>query len=413
MKVAIIGAGVSGLMVANQLDGVADYTLFESNSKLGGHADTQDVVIGGQRVSVDTGFIVFNRDVYTHFNGMLETLGVDSIPTDMSFAVTNRESGLEYNATSIPTLFCQKRNWFNPRFYRMIWDIRRFYQAAEGLLKSNNKQTIHEYLTENNYSRYFIDEHIIPMASALWSGDFVAIREYPVVYMLQFMKNHQMLQLDNRPQWRTIKGGSKHYVQAIKNQMQGELQLNTPVLEVKRHDHQVDVITAKQTHTFDAVVFATHTDITQRLLGDSSVEEDQALSDIPYVENHMDLHTDAAIMPANKKAWASWHVNKYPESTACCTVNYYMNLLQSLDCKEPVIVSLNQNKYLDPDKILLSKKYHHPVYNQNTLRAQNKLNELQGKNNTYYCGAYMGWGFHEDGARSGVQVAEAIKAKLT
>ena len=412
MKVAIIGGGVSGLMVADQLNGVVDYTLFEQADYLGGHANTQTVRVDGHVFNVDTGFIVFNQDVYKHFGDMLTRYQVKSIKSDMSFAVSNRISGLEYNATNLKGLFCQKSNLFSPKFYRMIWDIKRFYQQAPKILKSGSDVGVYEYLKQNNYSEYFIEEHIIPMVSALWSGDFNSVKDYPLVFMLQFMQNHQMLRLNNRPEWRTIENGSQAYVRAIADHMTGEVKLNTPVLQVIRQDSKVMIETTHGSEDFDCVVFATHTDVTLRLLHDADSDEHKALSGIPYVENQMDLHTDASLLPKNKQAWASWSVNKHQSSKPVCTVNYYMNLLQSLPCESPVIVSLNQHEYISNTKILLSKKYQHPVYTRQTLNAQQQIEQLQGSKNTFFCGAYMGWGFHEDGARSGVVVANLLKDKL-
>ena len=412
MKVAIIGAGISGLMVADQLNGLADYSLYEKSNYLGGHADTQCVEVDGKEINVDTGFIVFNEAVYQHFNTMLSNYKVETIASDMSFAVSNRVTGLEYNATSLKHLFCQKSNLFNVKFYRMIWDIKRFYGQAEQLLESATEVGVFDYLTAHNYSDYFINEHIIPMVSALWSGDFDSVKDYPLVFMLQFMKNHQMLQLNQRPEWRTIKGGSKAYVNAIAEHMQGQVKLNTDVQQVIRNGQAVEVVTDQGSADYDHVVFATHTDVTLKLMSDARIDEQRALAGIPYVENHMDLHTDASLLPTNKKAWASWSVNRHKDPKPVCTVNYYMNLLQSLNCHTPVIVSLNQNQYIDPKQVLFSKKYHHPVYTRATLQAQQRIQQLQGKNNSYYCGAYLGWGFHEDGARSGVQVADLLKAKL-
>lgn len=412
MKVAVIGGGVSGLLVADQLNGLVDYTLFEKEGRLGGHADTQTVHIDGKTINVDTGFIVFNEDIYHHFNAILKKYNVQSIDSDMSFAVSNRVSGLEYNATDLRSLFCQKSNLFNPKFYRMIWDIKRFYGQAEQIMLSESEVGVFEYLQTNNYSDYFIEEHIIPMVSALWSGDFDSVKDYPLVFMLQFMKNHQMLQLNNRPKWRTIKGGSKAYVQAIAQNLSGQVELNADIKSVKRYDTQVAIETHDATLMFDRVIFATHTDVTLNLLADPSAEEKAALEGIPYVENRMDLHTDSSLLPKNKKAWASWSVNKHAIQKPVCTVNYYMNLLQSLPCKKPIIVSLNQHEYISNSEILLSKTYHHPVYTKDTLQAQQAIENLQGLANTYYCGAYLGWGFHEDGARSAVNVVNLIKQHL-
>lgn len=412
MKVAIIGSGISGLMVADQLNDRVDYTLFEQADYLGGHANTQTVEVDGQTIHVDTGFIVFNEDVYQHFNGMLQKYGVESIPSDMSFAVANRVTGLEYNATNLRTLFCQKANLFKPKFYRMLWDIKRFYGAAESIMASGTEVGILAYLQAQGYSEYFIEEHIIPMVSALWSGDFATVHDYPLVYMLQFMKNHQMLQINDRPEWRTIKHGSQVYVQAIAEHMTGEVRLNTPVTGVKRDEGQVWLTSPAGTEAFDRVVFATHTDTALAMLHDPTEAEQVALSGIPYVANQMALHTDASLLPKNRQAWASWSVNKHAANKPVCTVNYYMNLLQSLPCKTPVIVSLNQNEYIDPDHLLVTKTYHHPVYNRQTLQAQAQIQAIQGQHNTFFCGAYLGWGFHEDGARSGVAVSQMLQEQL-
>ncbi|MFC3195462.1 NAD(P)/FAD-dependent oxidoreductase [Marinicella sediminis] len=412
MRVAIIGGGVSGLMAADYLNGLVDYTLYEAADYLGGHADTQTVHIDGQAIEVDTGFIVFNEDVYRHFNDMLQRHEVPSIKSDMSFAVSNKVTGLEYNATNLSSLFCQRKNLFNPGFYRMIWDIRRFYAKAESLIQSGTEIGLYDYLEQNNYSDYFIEEHIIPMVSALWSGDFDTVRDYPLVHMLQFMKNHQMLQLNKRPEWRTIKGGSRAYVKALSEQLTGEVRLNTPVIGVSRNHGGVVVETDQQAEAFDRVIFATHSDVTLNILKDPDAVEQAALAAIPYVENHMDLHTDERLLPANRKAWASWSVNKHVISKPVCTVNYYMNLLQSLPCETPVIVSLNQNEYINNSQILVSRKYQHPVYNRDTLSAQQQIESIQGKHNTFFCGAYLGWGFHEDGARSGVKAAKALQDQL-
>jgi len=412
MKVAIIGGGVSGLMVADQLNNFVDYTLFEQADYLGGHANTQTIQVDGHVFNVDTGFIVFNEDVYKHFGEMLNRYQVKSIKSDMSFAVSNRVTGLEYNATNVRRLFCQKSNLFNPRFYRMIWDIKRFYQAAPKIIQSETDIGVYDYLKQNKYSDYFIEEHIIPMVSALWSGDFDSVKDYPLVFMLQFMKNHQMLRLNQRPEWRTIKNGSQSYVKAINDNMTGQVKLNATVIRVVRQGSGVMIETEQGSSYFDYVVFATHTDVTLRLLKDADSVEHRALSGILYVENHMDLHTDASLLPKNKKAWASWSVNKHKESKPVCTVNYYMNRLQSLPCESPVIVSLNQHELISNSKILLSKKYQHPVYTRNTLLAQQRIKQLQGDNRVFYCGAYMGWGFHEDGARSGVVAAQLLKQKL-
>jgi len=412
MKVAIIGGGISGLMVAEQLEGLCEYTLFEKSDYLGGHTDTHEVTIQGKSYRVDTGFIVCNRSVYKNFFKMLDKYTIKTQKSNMSFAVNNLDSGMIYNATNISSLFCQKKNIFNPKFYRMIFDIIRFYKEAEKVLNSGTEISLGNYLINEKYSQYFIDEHILPMTSALWSGDFDSIKQFPLVYLLSFMKNHQMLQINKRPSWETIVGGSNYYVKTLCKNLNGNLLTNTQVIGVKRSNDKVIIKTETNDHEFDHVFFASHSDQTLNLIKNPTITETEILSSIPYVKNTIDLHTDSSILPKQKKAWASWIVNKYPDQNDQCTVNYYMNLLQNIECPEPLIVSLNQSNYIDDKKILKTIIYQHPVYTANTIAAQKRIHEIQGKNNSYFCGAYWGWGFHEDGAKSAVQAVSQFKQEV-
>ena len=409
MKVAIIGGGISGLMAARQLQGQADYTLFEKNARVGGHTDTHEVVIQGDTYSVDTGFIVFNPPNYPNFSAMLEEYQVASQSSDMSFAVSNQLSGLEYNATNLAGLFCQKKNLFSFKFYGMIRDIMRFYKKAPQIMDTLDEQlTLGDYLQQEKYGDYFIEEHIIPMASALWSGDFDSVRQFPLKYLLAFMRNHNMLQIRDRPQWRTIQGGSQRYVEAMLKNLDGEFHTNTEVMMVERKPHQVVVHSNKGQAVFDQVIFACHSDQALGLIEKPSQQEQEILGDIPYTRNEITLHTDGKVMPKNKKAWASWCVMKYNDMVDRCTVSYYMNLLQNIDCPEPLIVSLNQGNKIARDKVLRTLYYHHPVYNPKSLAAQSRKQEIQGRNRSYFCGAYWGWGFHEDGARSAVEAVDVM-----
>ena len=343
---------------------------------------------------------------------MLDKYTIKTQKSDMSFAVNNLDSGLVYNATNISSLFCQKKNIFNPKFYRMIFDIIRFYKEAEKVLNSGTEISLGNYLIKEKYSQYFIDEHILPMTSALWSGDFESIKQFPLVYLLSFMKNHQMLQINKRPAWETIAGGSNHYVKTLCENLNGNLLTNAQVIEVNRSNDKVVIKTEINDYEFDHVFFASHSDQTLNLIKNPTITETEILSSIPYVKNTIDLHTDSSILPKQKKAWASWIVNKYPDQNDQCTVNYYMNLLQNIECPEPLIVSLNQSNYIDDKKILKTIIYQHPVYTANTIVAQKKIHEIQGKNNSYFCGAYWGWGFHEDGAKSAVQAVSQFKQEV-
>lgn len=413
MKVAIIGSGISGMMVAEKLSRDHECIVYEKNTYLGGHTNTHEVMVENRKYTVDTGFIVCNRDVYKNVFEMFDRYEIQTQNSDMSFAVNNLESGLQYNATRLNTLFCQRKNLLNPKFYCMIKDIMRFYKQAPEVLKSGSDISLAEYLQQNNYSDYFIEEHIIPMASALWSGDFSEIKNLPLTFMLSFMKNHQMLQINRRPQWETVIGGSNQYIKALQKKLSVSFRLNTEVQKVTRNAEQVTVKTPRSEETYDYVFFCSHSDQTLKLLEQPSNAETGVLGDIPYVQNHIDLHTDASIMPSNKKAWASWVVNKYPQSKPVCTVNYWMNLLQNIDCPQPLIVSLNQSEHIDASQILKQVTYQHPVYNNQTIYAQTQKSLIQGKNRSYFCGAYWGWGFHEDGAKSAVEAVEQFNSEVS
>lgn len=408
MKVAIIGGGISGLMAAECLNGHVDYTLFEANERLGGHAHTHQLTLEGGDVAVDTGFIVFNEQNYPHFCNMLNRHGVAYENTEMSFAVTNRSTGLEYKASDLKGLFSQKKNLFKPQFYRMILDIQRFYAEAPDLLAANHEMAIGEYFKKAKYGQYFINNHIMPMVSALWSGDFETIQDFPLMHMLNFMDNHHMLQINNRPQWKTITGGSQNYVGAIENSLHGMVIKSSPVMSVSRDDTGCLLRTEEGVQHFDKVIFACHSDQVMRLLEKPTDAEAFGLGYIKYTENEVDLHCDESLMPFNKKAWASWHVNVYADTHDLCTVNYCMNILQNIDVKTPLVVSLNQRQHINAEKIFYSTSYDHPVFDANTLHAQQIVNQMQGHNHSYYCGAYLGWGFHEDGALSGVRAAQKL-----
>jgi predicted NAD/FAD-binding protein len=409
MKIAIVGSGISGVYAAHYLSKQHQVTIFEANPYPGGHTDTHNIVLEEQNYPVDTGFIVFNEHNYLYFCKFLRDLGVASQPSDMSFSVVNAISGLEYNATTMDKLFCQRRNLLSPRFYRMVMDILRFYREAPSLLNSaDDTLTLGEYLQNNRYSTAFIDDHILPMGCALWSGPSEVVRQFPARYFVRFMANHQMLKTTDRPQWRTITGGSSMYIQAFQRHFQGELRLNSSVQTVSRHNQGVTVKTLTDEQSFDRVIFACHSDQALRLLQEPSQSEAEILGAITFQENEVVLHTDTHLMPRNPKAWASWNALKLNENQSRCTVTYYMNLLQNLSAPEPLLVSLNCTDRIDPTKILQTRIYHHPVYTTASLAAQKRRDEINGQNFTYYVGAYWGWGFHEDGAHSAQEVVELL-----
>jgi predicted NAD/FAD-binding protein len=409
MRIAVVGSGIAGLASAWLLSREHDVTLYERNDYFGGHTHTHDVEVAGERFAVDTGFIVFNPPHYPLLNAMFEELGIESQPTTMSFAVKNECSGLEYNATSLDGLFCQRRNLVSPRFLGMVRDILRFYREAPALLESDaDGPTLGDYLIEHDYGDAFRDDHIVPMASALWSSPAVEILKFPAKYLVQFMANHRMMQADARPQWRVVKGGSQTYVRAMRNGWRVKERLGVAVTRVVRGESDVKVETPSDVERFDHVVMACHSDQAIDLLNDASATERDVLVAMKYQENDTVLHTDASLLPRRRKAWAAWNAIIPADDNEQCTVSYCMNLLQSLHARESIVVTLNRTSHIDPKKILKRLRYHHPVYSHASVAAQGRKHEIQGINRTWFAGAYWGWGFHEDGIRSAVEVANAL-----
>ena len=410
MRVAVIGSGIAGLAAARLLARDHEVTLFEANDYLGGHTHTHRVVQDGRDYRVDTGFIVFNPAHYPLLTGLLSELGVSSQATRMSFSVHNEATGLEYNATSLDALFCQRRNLVSPRFLGMVRDLLRFYREAPSLLNDTGTgPTLGDYLAQRSYGAAFRDEHLVPMASALWSSPSNQILAFPARYVVQFMANHQMLQISDRPQWRVVQGGSDTYVRAMRSQWNVTERLNCPVSAVRRHVSGVEIASAAGTERFDQLVMACHSDQALRLLADPSERECEILGAIRYQPNDTVLHTDASLLPRHPKAWAAWNVHIPRKADSACTVSYCMNVLQGFESREPFVVTLNRTGAIDPSRILRRMLYHHPVYDAAAVAAQRRKHEIQGRQRTWFAGAYWGWGFHEDGLRSAVEVAESIQ----
>jgi predicted NAD/FAD-binding protein len=409
MRIAVIGSGIAGLASAWLLSRRHEVTLYEANDYLGGHTHTHAIELAGRRYAVDTGFIVHNPVHYPLLTRLFDELGVASQPTTMSFSVHSEASGLEYNASTLDALFCQRRNLLSPRFLGMLRDLARFYREAPALLaQRDDTTTLGAYLERHRYGAAFRDEHLVPMASALWSSPSAQIMQFPARYLVQFMANHQMLQLADRPQWRVVKGGSSTYVAALRAHWPVRERLNCPVFSIHRHDHHVEVDSAAGIEHFDQLVLACHSDQALRLLGDASVREQAILGAISYQANDTVLHTDASVLPRRRKAWAAWNAWLPRDPAAPCTVSYCMNLLHGLDAPEPLVVTLNRSEAIDPDKVLARMRYHHPVYTPAAVAAQRRKAEIRGWRRTWFAGAYWGWGFHEDGMRSAVEVAAAL-----
>ena len=411
MRVAVVGSGIGGLSAAWLLSRSHEVVLYEADDRLGGHTDTHRVELEGRTLAVDTGFIVHNPVHYPLLTRLFDELGVASQPTTMSFSVQDAATGLEYNATSLDTLFCQRRNLASPRFWGMLRDLARFYRAAPALLDQPGPgPSLGEYLDANGYGAAFRDQHLVPMASALWSSPAAGILEFPAQYLVRFMANHHMLQLAGRPPWRVVVGGSRSYVDAMAARWDVRVRLATPVRGVARDAHGVSVRCDAGSERFDQVVLACHSDQALALLEDAAPAEREVLGAIGYQPNDTVLHTDATLLPRRRKAWAAWNAYLPADPARACTVSYCMNQLQGLDVATPLVVTLNRSEAIDPAKVLVRRAYHHPVYTHAAVAAQARRPEIQGVRRTWFAGAYWGWGFHEDGIRSGVEVARALGA---
>jgi predicted NAD/FAD-binding protein len=408
MRIAVVGSGIAGMASAWLLSRRHHVTLFEVNNYFGGHTHTHEVEQQGRRYRIDSGFIVHNPGHYPLLTQMFDELNVASQPTTMSFSVHNEASGLEYNAATLDTLFCQRRNLLSPRFIGMVRDLMRFYREAPALLISSERgPTLGDYLSEHKYGAAFRDEHLVPMASALWSSPREQILGFPARYLVQFMANHQMLQASDRPQWRVVQGGSSSYVRALRARWSVCERMKCAVHAIRRHAASTVVESAAGIERFDHVVLACHSDQALALLADADEREQSILGAIPYQANDTVLHTDASVLPVRRKAWAAWNAWLPRDPGETCTVSYCMNVLQGIESGEPFVVTLNRTAEIDPDKVLSRMRYHHPVYSHASVAAQARKAEIQGRRRTWFAGAYWGWGFHEDGMRSAVEVAAA------
>ena len=404
MKIAIIGAGISGNVVARGLYRQHEITLFEAGDHVGGHSHTHLVEVAGRRLAVDTGFIVYNNATYPRFSRLLAELGVESRPTAMSFSVRNELSGLEYSSATLNTLFAQRSNLLRPRFHRMWFDILRFNRHASWFLDQHSygDTTLGEYISAHGYSREFVADYLVPMASAIWSAAPADIGAMPARFLIGFFRNHGMLSVNDRPQWRTVCGGSKEYVARLVAPFRARIHLRTPVVAVRRAAEAVRLrLGSGEWLNFDRVFFACHSDQALGLLEDATPGERAVLGAIPYQDNEVVLHTDARLLPRRRRAWAAWnyHVGREPAERVCVT--YHMNKLQGFDCPQAVCVTLNRSQAIDPARVLRRLVYHHPLFTHAAVAAQARLPAINGLERSYFCGAYWRNGFHEDGVVSG------------
>lgn len=401
MRIAIIGSGIAGNTIAYHLQREHDITVFEAGSHIGGHTHTHDIELDGRRHAVDTGFIVFNDRTYPNFIALLDELGVAWQPSHMSFSVRCEKTGLEYNGTNLNALFAQRRNLLRPAFYRMIQDILRFNRQALELLAEGSEIRLGDYLAQNGYGQDFIDYYIIPMGSAIWSTEARQMLQFPARFFVRFFHHHGMLTVNDRPQWRVIRGGSASYVEALTAGFRDRIRLNTPVAEVRRLKRSVRVKPVGGVEeSFDWVFFACHSDQALAMLKDPSAAEREVLGAIPYQENSIYLHTDRSLLPKRKLAWAAWNYHVTAKPLDRVAVTYNMNILQGLDAREQILVTLNHTDHINPAKVIKRLTYHHPVYTTAGTLAQARHGEISGINRTAYCGAYWRNGFHEDGVVS-------------
>lgn len=402
MKIAIIGSGIAGNTLAYHLHAQHDITVFEANAHIGGHTHTHDLHLFGKPYQVDTGFIVFNDRTYPNFIALLDQLNVAWQPSDMSFSVRDETSGLEYNGTTINSLFAQRSNLFKPRFYRMILDILRFNKQALELLNDGTEITLGAYLAQGHYSQAFIEHYIIPMGSAIWSTDAAQMLNFPARFFVRFFHHHGFLTVNNRPQWRVIQGGSKSYVEKLTEPFKANIKLNTPIESVRRLKNTVKVKSINQAEqTFDYVFFACHSDQALTILGkDATPVEREILSAIPYQENTIYLHHDRSMLPKRKLAWAAWNYHITDKPSDKVQVTYNMNILQGLQSPEPILVTLNHVDWINPAKVIKRLTYTHPLYTVAGAAAQARHADISGHNRTAYAGAYWRNGFHEDGVVS-------------
>jgi len=413
MKIAVIGAGIAGNVAAYHLAREHEVTIFEAGSHLGGHTHTHEVEQAGRRYSVDTGFIVFNDWTYPNFIRLLDELGVASQPSNMGFSVRDERSGLEYSGSTLDTLFAQRRNLLRPSFWRMLRDILRFNREAPALLaRPGDDLTLGDYLAENGYSHGFVEHYIVPMGAAIWSTDPQNLLRFPARYFVRFFHNHGLLSVDDRPQWRVICGGSARYVEALTTVFRDRVRLKTPVQAVRRLAGQVYVkARGMDAERFDAAFLACHSDQALAILADATPLEREILGAIPYQKNEAVLHTDTRLMPRARRAWAAWNYHVLPEEGGRVALTYNMNILQSLDAPEPFLVTLNHNDAIDPARIVKRIRYEHPLYTREGVAAQARQHEINGPLNTYFCGAYWRFGFHEDGVVSTLQALEHFRQR--
>jgi len=408
LRIGIIGTGISGNLAARLLAQEHEVEVFEAAPVLGGHTRTIDVQAFGRAWSVDTGFMVFNDRTYDNFCRLMSLLDLSGVDTDMSFSVTCAQTGLEYQGSSLDGLFAQRLNMVKPRFLGMIRDILRFNRESTAMLMLagvSPDQSMRDLLANRGYGGWFAQKYLLPMTAAIWSCPTEQVWDFPAHFLLAFMRNHGLLQIQDRPQWKTVAGTARAYVDRLTAPFRHNIRTNCPVLGIERQGDLVHVHTAQEpTRTFDKVVLACHSDQALKLLKDADDEERSILRDLPYHPNTAVVHTDTSILPRSRRAWASWNYHIFNDERKQVAVTYDLSRLQGLNTPSPILLTLNVDERIDPAQVLDRYLFHHPAYSGTSLRAQERLKRRNGQRGTFYCGAYLGYGFHEDGVKSALEV---------
>ncbi len=415
MKIAIVGAGISGLTAGYLLHKKHEVTVYEKEATIGGHTATKDVVWDAQTYAIDTGFIVFNDWTYPHFIKLLERLNVASQPTKMGFSVTNRLSDYEYAGENFNTLFAQRTNVFNPKHWKMLLDIVRFNKESLADFKNGKlgaSESLGSYLERNRYSESFKENYLLPMGAAIWSSSLVGMLDFPVLFFVRFFSNHGLLSVTNRPTWRVIKGGSRSYIEPLTQGFSDSIVTSANIDSVRRTEQGVEIVRNGEIELFDQVIFACHSDQALSLLKDPSQEEAACLGAIDYRENNVVLHVDQKMLPKRKRAWSSWNYLLGHDRNGLPILTYNMNILQGVEAPVQFCVTLNDNASIQEDLILGQYQYSHPVFTADAINAQEQWADINGVNNTWFCGAYWFNGFHEDGVKSALRVSEHLGGEV-
>jgi predicted NAD/FAD-binding protein len=413
---AIIGSGISGLTAAYLLSKKHKVTVFEKNEHIGGHTATVDVEKAGEKLAIDTGFIVFNDKTYPNFLALLDEIGIGKIPTEMSFSVHNCNTGLEYNGHNLNTLFAQRRNIVRPKFWLLVKEILRFNKLCKSIFEHKSyvdNLTLGVFLAENNFSDFFAEHYILPMGAAIWSSSLAQMEDFEFTFFVQFFHNHGLLNIADRPQWYVIPHGSRSYLKPLCEPFKDNIHVNADISGITRADGKVQLhFKNSPSQSFDEVVIACHSDQALELLDDANENETSVLSAIPYRANSVVLHTDKKLLPKREKAWASWNYQLSNDRDKAASVTYNMNILQGIKSEHTFCVTLNQKEDIDPKEILREFTYHHPVFSATSIKAQQQRHTICGLNHTHFAGAYWHSGFHEDGVRSAVEVAKRFDCSI-